>query len=196
MFKANLIWKRLRSIAIGMMCAATIVVVLSPYATADTWNDKTILTFSSPVEIPGKVLPAGTYVFKLMDSPSDRNIVQIFNQDESHVYATILAVPDYRLQPAGKTVIDFSERPSNSPEALKAWFYPGANYGQQFVYPHERARQLAKQSHSSVLSMRESDMSAPALKKAEVKAVNPAGHEVAKEQAVGSQHPENQTAKQ
>ena len=86
-------------------------------ANADTWDQRTIFTFSGPVEIPGQVLDAGTYVFKLADSGSDRNIVQVFNKNENRLYGTFLTVPDYRLKPAGKTIITFDERPSGSPEA-------------------------------------------------------------------------------
>jgi len=106
---------------------------LLPTARADEFNKKTVLTFSGPVEIPGVhmkgwgVLPAGTYVFKLMDSQSDRHIVQIFSEDEKTVYATILAVPNYRLKSTDKTTITFRERPAGEPEALRAWFYPGSN---------------------------------------------------------------------
>jgi len=91
-------------------------------ARADQWNKKTILTFNVPVEISGMVLPAGTYVFKLADSNSDRHIVQIFNAEENHIYATILAIPNYRLEPAGDTVLRFAERPANAPQAIRAWF--------------------------------------------------------------------------
>ena len=122
-------------------------------AQADEWNKKTTVTFSQAVEVPGKVLPAGTYTFKLLDSQSNRNIVQIFNKDESHLYATILAIPDYRMEPTGKTVIKFAERPSNLPEAVQAWFYPGDNYGQEFVYPKNEALELAKVNQQPVYSM-------------------------------------------
>jgi hypothetical protein len=124
-----------------------------PRATADEWDQKTVFTFSGPVEIPGQVLPAGTYVFKLADSQSDRNIVQVFSQDERHLFATFLAIPDYRLQPAGKTIITFEERPAGSPEAVKAWFYPGENYGHEFVYPKPKALELAKVNNTPVPSM-------------------------------------------
>jgi hypothetical protein len=86
-------------------------------ANADTWDQKTIFTFSGPVEISGQVLDAGTHVFKLADSGSDRNIVQVFNKNENRLYGHFLTVPDYRLKPAGKTIITFDERPSGSPEA-------------------------------------------------------------------------------
>ena len=108
-----------------------------------------------PIEVPGKALPAGTYVFKLLDSPSNRNIVQIFDKDEKHLLATALTVPDYRLEPADKPLLQFAERPSGTPEALKAWLYPGENYGREFLYPHQRAVELAKRTQQNVLSMRD-----------------------------------------
>jgi hypothetical protein len=158
---------------------------------ADDWDKLTTLTFSAPVEIPGQVLPAGTYVFKLLDSQSNRNIVQIFDAKQTKLYASILAIPDYRLKPTGKTVITFEERAANSPEAIQAWFYPGDNYGQQFVYPKERAVQLAQTNNRPVPSMpstlvanTQKPTKAPtephivALKQAPVKAQRPTGEEV------------------
>jgi len=131
--------------------------VCTPTAKADDWNNKTVITFSGPVEIPGVhltgfgVLPAGTYVFKLLDSQSDRHIVQIFSEDQKTVYATILAIPNYRLKATSKTVITFSERPAGEPEALRAWFYPGKNWGDEFVYPKARAMEIAKTTNTPVL---------------------------------------------
>ena len=113
-------------------------------ARADTWDKKTVVTFNQAVEVPGKVLPAGTYTFQLLDSPSDRHIVQIFSADGTHIITTILAINNYRLEPTGETVMRFSERPGDSPDALRAWFYPGDNFGQEFVYPKVRAIQLAQ----------------------------------------------------
>jgi hypothetical protein len=131
--------------------------ILTPTASADDWNKKTEVTFSGPVEIPGvhlsgwAVLPAGTYVFKILDSQSDRHIVQIFDKNETTVYATILAIPNFRLKATDKTVITFRERPAGEPEALRAWFYPGANWGEEFVYPKARAMELAKTASAPVL---------------------------------------------
>ena len=131
--------------------------ILAPTASADDWNRKTEVTFSEPVEIPGvhlsgwAVLPAGTYVFKILDSQSDRHIVQIFNKAETTVYATILAIPNFRLKATDKTVITFGERPAGEPEALRAWFYPGMNWGEEFVYPKEKAMALAKAANTPVL---------------------------------------------
>src|SRR5213082_898362 len=126
-------------------------------AIADDWNRKTVVTFSGPVEIPGvhltgwATLPAGTYVFKILDSPSDRHIVQIFNKEETTIYATILAIPNFRLKATDKTVMTFRERAAGEPEALRAWFYPGRNWGEEFVYPKARAMELAKVTKTPVL---------------------------------------------
>ena len=174
-----------------LVCAGLAGIAFSPALSADEWDKKTIITFNAPVEVPGRVLAPGKYVFKLLDSQSDRNIVQIFNADENQLYATILAIPDYRLQPSDKPVITFEERAKGSPEAIKAWFYPGDNYGQQFVYPQPRAVELAKANNHPVLSMpaaMTSNIVKPAksaaephvaaMKNAPVKAVEPTGEQV------------------
>jgi hypothetical protein len=138
----------LRAVTTNVFCLALMGAAFSTGAKADQWSQKTVLTFSGPVEIPGVhlkgwgILPAGTYVFKLLDSQSDRHIVQIFNKDETQVIATILAIPNYRLKATGKTVVTFRERPAGEPEAIRAWFYPGENFGQEFVYPKLRASAL------------------------------------------------------
>ena len=116
------------------ICVFMIAVMALPTAVmADEWNKATKLTFNEPVEVPGMVLEPGTYWFTLADSDSDRNIVEIWNADRTHLIKTILAIPDYRLKPTGKTVVHFEERPSDSPEAIHSWFYPGDNYGLQFL---------------------------------------------------------------
>lgn len=102
---------------------------------ADDWNQATRLTFNEPVEVPGQVLPAGTYWFILADKDSDRNIVQIWNVDRKHLVTTISAIPDYRQTAPEKTIINFEERPSGQPEAIQSWFYPGNKLGLEFVYP-------------------------------------------------------------
>jgi hypothetical protein len=135
-----------KAVLVGLTLFLLVGMFLNP-ARADQWNKKTILTFSQPIEIPGKVLPAGTYIFKLLDSNSWRHIVQIWNEDGTELITTILAIPNYRLEPTGDTVIKFRERPGDSPEALRAWFYPGDLFGQEFVYPKTRAIQLAQASN-------------------------------------------------
>jgi hypothetical protein len=166
---------------IVMFCLVVIATLfVSGNAKADTWNKATKITFTEPVEISGTVLQPGTYWFQLMNSSANRNIVQIWNADRMRLITTILAIPNYRLQPAGETVIKFDERPTGTPEAIKAWFYPGDNFGQEFVYPKARATQIAQTANEPVLAVRDDQPTAPApaLEQAPVKAIEPSGEEV------------------
>lgn len=135
------------SIVLGLIMFAGVVAI---QAQAQTFDKKTTLTFSHPVAVPGTVLPAGTYTFTILDSFGIRNIVQIWNEDKTNLITTILAIPNYRLEPTGETVIEFRERPAGTPQALKAWFYPGHGYGIEFVYPKKEAVQIAQASNEVV----------------------------------------------
>ncbi len=130
--------------------AGCIGVALLPSLQADTWNKKTILTVTEPLQVPScctpdhtVILQPGEYVMVLVDSLSDRHIVRIFDKDQQHVITTILAIPNYRLEPTGKTVFQFWEVPAGQPRALRAWFYPGDNFGQEFAYHKGTAVQIA-----------------------------------------------------
>jgi len=109
--------------------------VFAVRAQADQWDKKTILTVSEPIQVKERLLQPGTYVFKLLDSSSNRHIVQIFNADQSHIIDTVLAIPNYRLEPTGHSQFAFYETPAGTAKALHAWFYPGDNFGQEFPYP-------------------------------------------------------------
>src|SRR5579862_9393514 len=137
-------------LVLALATVGVLGIALAPTARADEWNKKTIMTVNEPIQVPNKVLPPGKYVIKLMDSPSDRHIVQIFDGDGMHLITTILAIPNYRLQPTGKTVFGFWETPPGQPKALRAWFYPGDNFGQEFAYPKNAAVQIAAVAHAAV----------------------------------------------
>lgn len=132
-------------LAIGLGVLATV-----PAARADQWNQRTVITFSDSVEVPGQTLPAGTYVFKVVNSPSSRHIVQVFNNDEKQVIATFLAIPTHRSRASGETIIRFEERAAGSPQAVKSWFYPGKTHGHEFVYPKKEALELAQANNLPV----------------------------------------------
>lgn len=137
----------LRFIALTTAAAA---LSFAPMARADDWNKKTILTVKEAIQLPNVVLPAGTYTFKLLDSLSDRHIVQVFDGDGMHLVTTILAIPNYRLEPTGKSDFTFWEVPAGQPPAMRAWFYPGDNFGQEFVYPKNMSTQIASSAKTAV----------------------------------------------
>lgn len=126
------------------------ILTLSSSALADQWNKKTYLTVNEPVQVPGKLLQPGRYVMKLLDSPSQRHVVQIFNDREDKLQATVLAIPNYRMQPTGKTEFQWWETPAGQPKAMRAWFYPGDNFGQEFAYPKTEAVTIAKTNTENV----------------------------------------------
>ena len=137
-------------LALAIASLGVLGAALAPSARADEWNKKTIMTVNESIQVPNKVLPPGKYVMKLLDSPSNRHIVQIFNADETHLETTVLAIPNYRLEPTGKTVFTFWETPPGQPKALRAWFYPGDNFGQEFAYPKSEAVTIASSAHAAV----------------------------------------------
>jgi len=164
-------------------CLVALCMLVVPTATADERNRETVVTFSGPVEVPGtyaQILPAGTYIFEIMYNQSNRHIVRIYSQDKSHVFTTIMALPNLRLHPTDKTVITFRERPAGQPEALRAWFSPNREWGEEFVYAKPRAIELAKEVNEPVLATPVELAAAPVevLKTAPVEAVDPTGEPV------------------
>lgn len=121
------------------LCITWLAAMASIPAQADQWDKRTILTVDQPIQVTETVLEPGQYVLKLADSNSDRHIVQIFNSDQSRIIDTVLAIPNYRLQPTGQSRFAFWETPPGSAKALRAWFYPGDNFGQEFRYPKHLA---------------------------------------------------------
>jgi hypothetical protein len=127
--------------------------VSAPNVSASDMDQKTIVTFSGPVEIPGKALGPGTYVFKVLDVTGTRDVIQVLDKDEKHVYATFLGIPVEMSKPPEKPIIRFKEQTAGAPPAIEAWFYPGRTDGHEFVYPREHAAELAKANNQSVAAM-------------------------------------------
>jgi hypothetical protein len=144
------------------LAVAILFVLALPAMRADEWRKRTVITINEPIQFPTVVLPAGTYVMMLLDSPSNRDIVQIYDKSEQHLITTILALPNYRLEPTGKSVFTFWETPAGNPPAVRAWFYPGDNYGQEFVYPKSMATQIAATNDAVVPTAEPTEPPAPA----------------------------------
>jgi len=140
---------RFKPVAIAS-CLGLLALVSLPSLKADEWNKRTIITVNEPLAIPGKVLEPGKYVMRLVDSPADRHIVQVFNENETQLQTTILAIPNYKVDSASKTEFSYWEMPAGQPRALKAWFYPGDNTGQEFAYPKDLAATIAKTNNENV----------------------------------------------
>jgi len=133
--------RKILSVAFGMILA---FLAILPAAHADEWTQMTKLTFNQPVELPHVILPAGTYWFEIPRGLTDRNVVQVFSSDWSHLYATLLTVPAYRVHSTSRTEVTFAERPSSKPEALLNWYYPGRRTGHEFVYSWKKEQEFRR----------------------------------------------------
>jgi len=144
--------KRFSKVRIATLAALALSasLVLVPNVKADEYNRKTVITISNPVEVPGTVLPAGTYVMRLFDSSSNRHIVQFMNEDQTRQLALTFAAAAERIQPTGKTVLTMYEGPQGAPPAVRTWFYPGDNVGQEFLYPHKQAVRISQRTNVAV----------------------------------------------
>ena len=136
--------------AIAATC--TFILTVAVHAAADPWNEKTVLNFSSPVMVPGATLPAGTYVFQLLEPDSSHHVVQITREGDSRVITTAMAVPMKRATAAKDVILQFSPTDQGVPPAIRGWFYPGSSYGHEFIYSDEQARQIAARTKTVVLS--------------------------------------------
>jgi hypothetical protein len=144
---------RLKVIAL-VFCMALLAGTFATSSYAQNRDKRTKVTFTEPVEIPGGVvLQPGTYTFHLLPSWENRYIVQISNEREDHMYATVLTIPRERPRSSSKTIITFKEVAAGEPPAVHVWWFPGDTTGREFVYPKKRAIEIAKVSNEPVLSM-------------------------------------------
>jgi hypothetical protein len=141
-------------------------------------NQITYFTFSAPFELPGgKVLPAGKYTFKIIDSPSNRHVVQIMSEDQKTMHATILAIPAQRQEPPSEPEVRFMETAANMPPAVRTWWYPGRTIGHEFIYPKDQARRLAARQTESVLTVAGAVNETEQMQTADLSRINASGQE-------------------
>jgi hypothetical protein len=141
--------KKLLSIIFGVIVAGA---AFLPVARADEFNQQTKLTFNQPVEIPGRVLPAGTYWFVLVEDTTNRGLVRVFSSDWKTLYATEMTVNTERQEPAADvTILKIAERGSADYQAVLTWFYPGETIGHEFLYPKEVENELAQDKQQTVV---------------------------------------------
>ena len=146
----------IRKVALACMTAAMVTVAANAGAQGPA-NQDTYFTFSQAVELPKTTLPAGTYFFQLMDSQSNRHIVKVMDKDRKELFATLMAIPYYSNdRPSDEPEVRFLETPAANgvaaSNAIKIWFYPGNSVGHEFIWPRDKAAQLARATGQSVLT--------------------------------------------
>lgn len=165
----------MRSITTTVAAACATLALTAGAATAQTVppDRKTFVTFSGPVSVPGMTLPAGTYTFRIMDSNTDRHIVQIFNREGTQLMTTLLAIPAQRMEPTGDPIITFKETRSDQPPAVHYWYYAGDLAGNELVYPKNQAQMIANASGESVMGVDSSGNSIDDWKSGSMSRVKP-----------------------
>jgi hypothetical protein len=162
-------------------CALVTLVTLSSATMAiaqEPLDQRTYFTFSAPFELPGgKVLPAGKYTFRIVDSPSNRHVVQVLSDDGKQMHATILAIPAQRQDPPDDPEVRFMETVANAPPAVKTWWYPGRTIGHEFIYPKEQARRLAAAQSEPVLTVDTDVTSTEQMQTADLSRIDASGKE-------------------
>jgi hypothetical protein len=137
-------------IAVGLIIAFALFFELAAHA--DESDQATTITFSQSIQIPGQILPAGTYLFKLANSNSDRNVVQIFSSDRTHLYATLETTATERPNPTGHTTVTLADQGAGKPDILLKWFYPGSLTGNEFQYSDQKEKELAQDWQQTVVA--------------------------------------------
>ena len=135
-------------IAVGMIIAFAMFCELAAHA--DEADQATEITFNQPIQVPGHILPAGTYLFKLANG-DDLSVVQIFSSDRTHLYATLETIPTENPQETGDTTVALVDRGAGKPDVLPKWFYPGEQMGHEFVYSNELEKGLAHERQQMIV---------------------------------------------
>jgi hypothetical protein len=166
-----------------LACALAFAVSLAGTAATaqEPTNQITYFTFSAPFELPGgKTLPAGKYVFKIVDSPSNRHVVQVMSEDQQTMHATVMAIPAQRQDPADEPEVRFMEAAANAAPAIRTWWYPGRSIGHEFIYPKDHARRLAaNQTGEGVLTTAGDAAGDDAMKSGDLARIGANGEETA-----------------
>lgn len=176
--------RKTAGVVVAAFSLAVVWLVMTPAAYADDWDKATKITINQPMEIPGVVLPAGTYIVKIVDLLGERHVVRFLSEDGTKIYATLIGIPDFRLEPTDKTAMTFYEAEQSRPSALRSWFYPGHRLGIEFAYPKTRAFEIASAVAEPVVAFEEPETvagepSVRELLEEPLIGVTPGGEEVA-----------------
>jgi len=145
---------------------------------AQTEDKRTYFTFSAPIALPGSTLPAGRYLFRIVDTTTSRKVIQVLSDDQKKPYAMMNTIPDQRRDPAKDATVSFYESARGTPAAVKSWWYPGETIGYQFIYPRAQAKQLAKATGQPVLTTKSDSTKSEDTKSAELTRVDANGRDV------------------
>jgi hypothetical protein len=160
------------ALAIAVSLAGTSAAAQAPV------NQLTYFTFSAPFELPGgTILPAGKYVFRIADSPSNRHVIHVLSEDQREMHATLMAIPAQRMEPAEEPEVRFMEAEADAAPAIRTWWYPGRTIGHEFIYPKDHARRLAARQSEGVLTVADESATEEQMRTADLTRIDRDGRE-------------------
>src|SRR5438874_625745 len=166
--------KAVRAI-LGLTLGATL---FASTAQAQPEDKRTYFTFSGPVALPGVTLPAGRYVFRIVDTTSSRKVIQVLSDDGKKPFTMSNTIPDQRRDPAKDATVSFYETARGTPAAVKSWWYPGESIGYQFIYPRAQAKQIAQNTGKAILTTKTDSSKTEETKSAALTRVDASGKDV------------------
>jgi hypothetical protein len=159
-------------------CGIAAAVALAAGVALAQPNDKrTVFTFDRPISLPGVTLPAGKYMFRLVDTETTRKVVQVLSENGKTPYVMLHTIPDIRRDASGSPEVRFLETAKGQPSAVKTWWYPQERIGYEFIYPKEQARRLALAITEPVLTTREETKKPEEIQRAQLERLGPSGQE-------------------
>ncbi len=153
------------------------VTLFASVAQAQPEDKRTYFTFSGPVALPGVTLPAGRYVFRIVDTTTSRKVIQVLSDDEKKPFSMANTIPDQRRDPVKDATVSFYETPRGTPAAVKSWWYPGESIGYQFIYPRAQAKQIAQNTGKAVLTTKSESTKTEETKSAALTRVDASGRD-------------------
>jgi hypothetical protein len=160
---------------LGLSLSATL---FASAVQAQPEDKRTYFTFSGPIALPGVTLPAGRYLFRIVDTTTSRKVIQVLDENQKKPFAMANTIPDQRRDPAKDATVVFYESPRGTPAAVKSWWYPGESIGYQFIYPRSQAKQIAKSTGQPVLTTKGDSTKSEETKSAELTRVDANGRDV------------------
>jgi hypothetical protein len=167
----------MRHMMLTSLVASALAVLSAVPAQAQTIDERTYFTFSAPVEVPGKTLPAGKYLFRLADPDTGRRVVQVLSADGKQVYGMFFSVSADRPVAAPAPEVRFMETPADQPVAIRTWWSPGNRIGREFIYPKDQARRLAGGAAEPVLTTQAATTAADQTDTTELARISATGSE-------------------
>ena len=160
-----------------LVCAVALLALMSTPANAQPLDKRVIFTFSAPVTVPGKTLPAGSYLFRVPNP--NRTVVQVLSADGTKLYGTFFSISAHALIRPEQPEVRFMETAAGVPHAIRTWWYPADSTGFEFIYPKDQARLLAKGAGESVLTTKAQTTTAAQTDTKDLTRISSAGQETA-----------------